>query len=602
MTEPDILNRLLGAASDRSRTTGTPRAGTPRAGAPRLDGAANGLAVQALLRCWIREARVSVPARGGTLEILLHTTGARVVAPVRYWSATGWHRFGPTRFAGSAVAGASVDAGTPVDATLLAALLATEANAHGSPADLVEQVIDSTRRLDRYLRARAANPDGDPIAPFLVAEQALVAGHPLHPTPKSRPGLSEVDELGAAPELRGAAPLHWFAVDRALVRHGSATHTSAPDQLAALAPHGVRAPAGTVLVPAHFRQAKALLARADVQDLIGDGRLCDLGPAGPPWAATSSVRTLYRADADRMLKLSLGVRITNSRREHLVPELVRGEEMYRLVDAGLGELLAAAHPRFRILGDPAWAAVPLPTEDPTGQVALAVSLRDNPFGDEERVVCVAGLAAERPDLADSRSGLAVLIEDLALATERPVAAVALEWLRRYVDEVIAPVAWLHGVHGLGLEAHQQNTLVTLDPAGWPIGGWYRDNQGYYLSPSRSGSLRALLPGLGKHSDATNPDDVIDERVAYYVGVNNLLGLIGAIGSAGLADEVQLLRAAVAALEAHRVGFVEELLSAPELPCKANLLTRVAGLDELVGPVETQSVYVRIPNPLWEVRT
>ncbi|GAA0280773.1 IucA/IucC family protein [Cryptosporangium japonicum] len=583
MTEPDILNRLLGAASDRSRTTGR-----PRTGASTVDGVANALAVQALLRCWIRESQVPVPPTGDRLEIPLAVSGVRLVTDVQYRSATGWHRFGRVRFA----------TGSPVDATLLAALLATEAR--GSSADLVEQVIDSTRRLDRYLRARAATPDGDPIAPFLVAEQALVAGHPLHPTPKSRPGLSDVDELGTAPELRGEAPLHWFAVDRELVRHGSATPVSALDQLAALAPRGMHAPPGTALVPVHFRQAAALLGRADVQDLITDGRLHDVGAAGPSWAATSSVRTLYRADAERMLKFSLGVRITNSRREHLVPELIRGAEMYRLVDAGLGALIAAAYPRFRILGDPAWAAVPLPTEDPNGQVALAVSLRDNPFGPDARVACVAGLVAERPDLADSRSGLAVLIEDLAISTGRPVAAVAVEWLRRFVDEVVAPVAWLHGVHGLGLEAHQQNTLVTLDPAGWPVGGWYRDNQGYYLSPSRAGTLHTMLPGLGRRSEATNPDDVIDERVTYYVGVNNLLGLVGAIGSSGLADETAVLRAAAAALGPHRFGFVNTLLDEPELPCKANLLTRVAGLDELVGPVETQSVYVRIPNPLREV--
>ncbi|TQS43127.1 IucA/IucC family protein [Cryptosporangium phraense] len=581
MTEPDILNRLLGDIPDQSRT--------PRTGAPTTEGVANSLAVQALLRCWLREARAPVAHAGDTLRIPLQVAGVTVAADVRYRSPTGWHRFGPARF----------PSGVNVDATVLAALLAAEANSHGSPSDLVEQVIDSTRRLDRYVRARAATPNGDPESPFLVAEQALVAGHPLHPTPKSRPGLSDVDELGAAPELRGAAPLHWFAVDRTLIRHGSATGTSALDLIASLAPPGVHQPAGTALVPAHFRQARSLLARADVQDLIGDGRVYDLGPGGPAWSSTSSVRTLYRADARLMLKLSLGVRITNSRREHLIPELIRGAEAYRLVEAGLGRLLSAEHPRFRILGDPAWAAVPLPTEDPAGQVALAVSLRDNPFGPDARVACVAGLVAERPDLHDQRSALTVLIEGLAIG--RPAAAVAVEWVRRYVDEVIAPVAWLHGVHGLGLEAHQQNTLVTLDPAGWPVGGWYRDNQGYYLSPTRAGVLRALVPGLGVDSDATNPDDVIDERVTYYVGVNNLLGLIGAIGSAGLAEENVLLRAAVAALESHRYGFINTLLDAPELPCKANLLTRVAGLDELIGPVETQSVYVRIPNPLWEVR-
>lgn len=584
MTEPDILNRLLG-------NVGQHHPETSRTGAPTTDGVANALAVQALLRCWVRETRVPIPANGEVLEIALHVAGVRITAGVRYRSATGWHRFGPAR----------LSSGTAVDATLLAALLATEANSGSSTAVLVEQVIDSTRRLDRYVRARAVTPNGDPASPFLVAEQALVSGHPLHPTPKSRPGLSDVDELGAAPELRGAAPLHWFAVDRTMIRHGSAIGVSALDLVASLAPPGLRPPAGTVLVPAHFRQARALVARADVQDLISDGRIYDLGPGGKAWSATSSVRTLYRADAALMLKLSLGVRITNSRREHLVPELIRGAEAYRLVEAGLGELLRAVHPRFRILGDPAWVAVPLPTEDPSGQVALAVSCRDNPFGLDARVACVAGLVAERPDLADSRTALALLLEDLARRTGRQVAAVAMEWVRRYVDEVIAPVAWLHGVHGLGLEAHQQNTLVTLDPAGWPAGGWYRDNQGYYLSPTRARTLRALVSGLGVDSDATNPDDVIDERVTYYVGVNNLLGLIGAIGSAGLADESVLLRAAVAALETHRCGFIEILLDAPELPCKANLLTRVAGLDELVGPVETQSVYVRIPNPFWEVR-
>ncbi|MGO4424035.1 iron transporter, partial [Streptomyces sp. MCAF7] len=41
-----------------------------------------------------------------------------------------------------------------------------------------------------------------------------------------------------------------------------------------------------------------------------------------------------------------------------------------------------------------------------------------------------------------------------------------------------------------------------------------------------------------------------------------------------------------------------LLEAPTLRCKANLLTRLRGLDELVGPVDTQSVYVTIANPLF----
>lgn len=42
----------------------------------------------------------------------------------------------------------------------------------------------------------------------------------------------------------------------------------------------------------------------------------------------------------------------------------------------------------------------------------------------------------------------------------------------------------------------------------------------------------------------------------------------------------------------------QLLQNPQLRCKANMLTRLHGLDELVGPVDTQSVYVTIANPLY----
>ena len=91
-----------------------------------------------------------------------------------------------------------------------------------------------------------------------------------------------------------------------------------------------------------------------------------------------------------------------------------------------------------------------------------------------------------------------------------------------------------------MEAHRQNTLVTLDALGWPVGGWYRDNQGYYVSRSRGHVLRRR--GQPRRAD---------RRVRRPLG------------------------------------------------CKANLLTRVDGLDELAGPVESQSVYVEIPNPFME---
>jgi siderophore synthetase component len=92
--------------------------------------------------------------------------------------------------------------------------------------------------------------------------------------------------------------------------------------------------------------------------------------------------------------------------------------------------------------------------------------------------------------------------------------------------------------------------------------------------------------------------VVTERLLYYVGINNLMGVIGALGCAGIAAERELLGLAadlLAPLRGHQP--VDLLLGSNALRCKANLLTRAADLDELVGDLATQSVYVEIGNPL-----
>ncbi|MGH3342953.1 MAG: IucA/IucC family protein [Carbonactinosporaceae bacterium] len=572
--------------------------------------AADDEAVACLLRCWVRETGVTMPA-DGVLRLDLASSGARLVAPVSYWSRVGRHRFGPVR----------LDTGAPARATTVAELLAAEAaKDRGAPpdgvADLVERVDDSVRRVTEHLAARAGEPGEPPgTTPFLAAEQALLTGHPLHPAPKSRAGLTAAEAAAYSPELRGAFPLHWFAAHRSVVSSDSALHgppgtpdASAEALVAALAEGALAPPPGTVLVPAHPWQARDLATRGAIRALMGAGLLHDLGPAGPAWHPTSSLRTCYRPGAPVMVKLSLALRITNSRRENLRKELRRGLEIHRLFDAGLGAALQAAHPGFDVVRDPAWLAV-----DPPGdaeQSGLELVLRDNPFGPHDDVACVAGLVAERPDRPDGRSGLARVVHGLAARTGRPVGVVAAEWFVRYLEAVVVPVLWLHAAHGLALEAHQQNTLVVLGTDGWPAGGRYRDNQGYYVAESRAGDLAAWLPGAGTSGESICVDAVVDERLGYYLGINNLLGLVGALGSQGLADEGALLGAArrvLARFDARlarertpRSRAVRTLLDSPTLRCKANLLTRVAGLDELVGPLETQSVYVDLPNPLAAV--
>jgi siderophore synthetase component len=640
--------------------------------------AAEAATVENLLRCWVREANLAAPDNG-ILRIPLPASGTALLAPVHYWSPTGWHRLGLPYFAGARPQSPSADAvtvaallsretpsATPLDpglastvdrpdpntdrpspltpsappgpasinptATLTirpalpvtgAPVSADSARTRAQPAvgaaEFVARVADSVRRTGSFLSERRKHPSDAPDL-FLAAEQALLLGHPLHPTPKSREGLSEAEARLYSPELHGSFPLHWLAVAPCVLATDSAwTESGRPVAAAQLTARlaGARLPLphGHTALPLHPWQLREVLLRPETAALLDAGFLKNLGSHGSPWHPTSSLRTVHRSGAAAMLKLSLGLRITNSCRENLRKELHRGVEVHRLLRRGLSRRWQAAHPGFDIVRDPAWIAVDGPDGRPVP--GLDVMIRHNPFSPSDDVSCIAGLVSPRPHVATGtaaghpdpdrpplRSRLADVVTHLADRAGRSREAVAAEWFLRYLEQVVRPVLWLDAQAGIALEAHQQNTLLLLDGDGWPVGGRYRDNQGYYFRESRRAELDAQLPGIGEHSDTFVSDDVTDERFAYYLAINNVLGLIGAFGSQRLADERLLLAGfrrfldAVAAGPAPLRGTLPaRLLDSPVLRCKANLLTRLHGLDELVGPVDTQSVYVTIANPL-----
>lgn len=559
--------------------------------------AADAAGIENLLRCWVRECDLPRP-EGETLRVPLPASGTALFVPVRHWSATGWHRFG------APVLEQAPDGAPTADAVTVAALLGREAD-HNEGADMVARVADSVRRTAGFIDGQRRRPGASAEADlFLTAEQSLLLGHPLHPSPKSREGLSDSESRLYSPELHGSFPLHWMAVDRSVLATDSAwTDQGRPvpaTELVARHARGLRIPPHTVPIPLHPWQARELGNRPEVAALLDAGLVHDLGPYGARWHPTSSVRTVQRPGVDTMLKLSLGLRITNSRRENLRKELHRGVEVHRLLRSGLATQLHLAHPGFDIVRDPAWLAVDAPDGEPVH--GFDVMLRHNPFDRHTDAVCIAGLTAPRPwpDRAGMHSRLADIVCRLTAGTGRTTTAVAAEWFLRYLDRVVQPVLWLDAHAGVALEAHQQNTLVLLDADGWPVGGRYRDNQGYYFRESHRAALERRLPGIGSVSDTFVSDAITDERFAYYLGINNVFGLIGAFGAQQLADEQMLLAAFRRFLKsAAGLGspLPAHLLETPYLRCKANMLTRLHGLDELVGPVDTQSVYVTITNPL-----
>ncbi|MVP01933.1 IucA/IucC family siderophore biosynthesis protein [Paenibacillus sp. N10] len=523
----------------------------------------------------------------------------------------------------------------------------TAAARHSAVDELILRLIQSTRNIESFVSSR--QDDTEALygfdTDFIEAEQSLLFGHLIHPTPKSRQGIPEEEQALYSPELKGEFQLHYFRAHRSIVREDSAWSESASELVKAglrddpsVPPafmedfcgsvhkqagggypgeaNGLTSEAGTdsasdaespaaddySLIPVHPLQARWLLTRPEVQRHMEAGLLQDMGQLGQPYAATSSLRTVYHPESRFMFKFSVQVKVTNSLRVNLFKELERGVEVQRLLLTDLGRV-RNLFPGFDITCDPAYLTLRLGQEDESG---FEVVLRDNQFrqtaasSEAQNATLVAGLVQDA--LPGQQTRIARIIRELSAREGRSTEEVSTDWFRRYLDISLRPMVWLYLTYGVALEAHQQNSVVQLKE-GYPERFRYRDNQGYYFCRSTRPLLDNLLPGIGEKSQTVCEDAVADERFRYYLIYNHMFGLINGFGAAGLIDERVLLAELRAALEAFLPQdrepsvFLRSLLNSEKLPCKANLLTRLYDMDELVGAMDTQSIYCLVDNPL-----
>jgi siderophore synthetase component len=311
------------------------------------------------------------------------------------------------------------------------------------------------------------------------------------------------------------------------------------------------------------------------------------------------VRTLAHPERRFQLKFSLNVRVTNSMRITLPKELRRAVEAARLSRSDLAPVVAASAPDLHLVQDPAFLAV----QDGSGELIdeLSVLLRDNTWTAAEDLSALTTLCQDHPGGGPSR--LARIVADIAKREDRPLAEVGREWLSRFYDVVVHGLVRLYLDVGLCFEAHQQNTLLEMDN-GWPAKGHYRDSQGYFHRELAHDDMCKLFPGLGEQSESIFPEKLADERLVYYLFLNMCVGVVNALGVGGCGDERVLLSDLRERLDAERTSgrypatLIDRLLDDERWPCKANLRTRLADMDELVGDIAVQSVYVTVPNPLF----
>ncbi|QCI66066.1 IucA/IucC family protein [Phreatobacter stygius] len=463
--------------------------------------------------------------------------------------------------------------------------------------ELLGRILDSYRETARQLDL-AARETGEDTS-FIGAERSLVFGHWLHPTPKSRQGLTAWQARVYAPEEEGAFQLAVFAVDAGIVRHGSAVPRSALEiAQELLGSDATRLPLhpGEIALPMHPLQADALMLEPHVAAMVDAGLVRRLGAAGPRFTATSSLRTVYAPDSPWMAKFSLPVTITNSLRVNRIAELEAGVAMARLLGRSR---FGSRHPAFRILFDPAYLTLRCPGREESG---FETVLRENPFRDgaERGVATVAALTAE--PVPGRRSRLETLLRRVCPGNADAVSRAARIWFGLYLDCMLEPLVSLYDEYGIALEAHQQNALLDVAD-GWPRRGFYRDNQGFYLSEAARPQLLREAPETANLASLYFADGEIRRRLAYYLVVNQIFSVVSRMGHDGLVREEILIDDLARRLEAmagRMTGagraFARSILDGPTICTKANLRVRLSDRDELASGDGTDN-YMDMPNPL-----
>ncbi|MCY1511135.1 IucA / IucC family protein [compost metagenome] len=568
-----------------------------------LDGDAQRHAIECLINCYLREyalprgeasldapdhdlpmslrqlagQRVCIRLPAGRLALLADRTSVLgrcrfISAPYFKGNGHGWRPLGALELA----------------CLLLAPL--TSAERHG---ELVQQIGNSLHITRTFLR-HAVPANQQPEDSLLRSEQHQVWGHALHPTPKSREGVSLDALLACSPEVGACFALHWFRVDPTLVRHQGSDPRGTLRQLSGR----------DDLYPCHPWEVQRILANPLVQRAQAQGLMEYLGAQGLALYPTSSVRTLYHPDLDYFLKFSVHVRLTNCVRKNAWYELDSAVALTRLLTPIMDEL-AEARPGFELMPEPAASTLDLSA---LGDLEEAREVTEC-FGIlYRRNLDAASRAAFQPQVAMALftwdlHGNSVCRQRVHQCAERlglSQANAALLWLERYADLLLGGVLHCLFRHGVVLEPHLQNTVLGFDDDGLPSRVWVRDLEGTKLVPEHWPQARLAQLDERTRASLHYSADKAWKRFAYCALVNNLGEAIFHLADGQAALEKRLWQRIGQQLERHceQLGHPEQLrdlCAGAALPSKENFMTR------LMQRADRDAGYTNLPNPFFGAR-
>ena len=485
-----------------------------------------------------------------------------------------------------------------------------------TPSSVVQTFIDRVSSSERTLllslqnlaSSSSALPQSrSPKIDFESAEQGLLIGHNFHPTPKSRDEFSEDEMRRYSPEFKSRFALTWLCVHRDVLHQNHARSFEQINWTTELAQiKGVPLKdlqGGMIAVPMHPWQWQVLLKNPYIQALLQREQIIVLGESSELWSATSSLRSLYREGAPFMLKFSMSLKLTNSIRHLLAPEVERGLQLHDVLETKKGREFLRKFPHFHVVTEPAYLAIK--GEDGRPLSETIVVCRQNPFRGEE---------------ANHKAVLATLVQDSPLGTQNLIHDFirtapddlslrerSRKWFRDYLRVTVEPLVTAQAEYGVILGAHQQNLVLEINK-GYPSAAYFRDCQGTGYSELGYRNFAHDVELINRENG-----NVVSERMAnslfiYYLILNSTFNVITSIAQdesdVSEAELLKILRshlveqraALLASALPHDLSCLNALLEGDQLMHKGNFLCAFECLNENTT-VDPLAIYTPVTNSL-----
>jgi siderophore synthetase component len=542
------------------------------------------------------------------IRIDFSSIGCDVYIPVNYFSETGRHLFDFPVLRRVL----ETDEVSEVDIYGFMTLIAEYSKGIHADIDastVLKRLNNSIENLTAYLDYLVGNNKSvnDLEMSFIEAEQSLILGHILHPVPKSKQGFNQEDLLKYSPETSGQFQLFYFLINPENIIEKNADGAPVTKELGEKIYPLLDTEHKKLwdefpdyqIVPMHPWEAEYLLVQEDVQIMQEQGILFALGHYGEHFTPTSSVRTVYSENSKWMYKFSLHVKITNSERINLYPELHRGHDISQLLKTDWGKNLQNDYPEIDFMVDPAFVAVKFNDKVING---FNISVRRNPFQGENKTKNVTLLAALCQDgIFGQPSRLQNIIVNTARNLDLSVEQVALDWFKQYLHICVRPIIGILNTYGLACEFHQQNVMIELDKKGFPAKIYFRDNQGFFFREGRKELVSKALPGIADESQSIIDEESLAPKYTYYLVTNNILGVVNALGCNQLADERKLINLVYKSFKEleneDETGLVDYIINKRNWYTKGNLITSLQNINEADENLEYPAVFLDTPNPL-----